>query len=233
MTLQPKPVRSTTFYIFDGDAENVPAATKIGKEPEEGERGYPPVYSIYEEAEAAQGKDRPRTVYVDKDNNPFVYENILNSETGEYESQLVPFDKSVEIVPAYCVVTKSDNWSFPGGTGAYEIIKLEHEILLGDGTNDGKVNMSDIIMAIAQVSATRSILSVNVDALDVNRDGKVDTRDIIILVRYANNYTQNVPVGQPISSSPHKSARVHFSGKVYFFRASRQIIKERQKSIFK
>ena len=185
---------------FDGDAENVPAATKIGKEPEEGEEDTRPVYSIYEEAEAAQGKDRPRTVYVDKDNNPFVYENILNSETGEYESQLVPFDKSVEIVPAYCVVTKSDNWSFPGGTGAYEIIKLEHEILLGDGTNDGKVNMSDIIMAIRSSLSYKIDTLVNVDALDVNRDGKVDTRDIIILVRYANNYTQNAPVGQPISS---------------------------------
>jgi len=60
--------------------------------------------------------------------------------------------------------------------------------------------MSDIIMAIRSSLSYKIDTLVNVDALDVNRDGKVDTRDIIILVRYANNYTQNVPVGQPISS---------------------------------
>ena len=70
LTLQPKPVRSTTFSPSTATRKNVPAATKIGKEPEEGEEDTRPVYSIYEEAEAAQGKDRPRTVYVDKDNNP-------------------------------------------------------------------------------------------------------------------------------------------------------------------
>ena len=115
---------------FDGDAENVPAATKIGKEPEEGEEDTRPVYSIYEEAEAAQGKDRPRTVYVDKDNNPFIYENILNNETGEYESQLVPFDKSIKILPTTYVKTfaEENGWFFAGGTGAYTIVKLEHEL---------------------------------------------------------------------------------------------------------
>ena len=192
----------TVFDVitFDGDAENNRQVMLYGPEPAEGEDDTRIRYDVYEEAKAAAGKDRPRTVYVDKAGDRFIYENILNSETGEYESQLVPFDKSVEIVPAYCVVTKSDNWSFPGGTGAYEIIKLEHEILLGDGTNDGKVNMSDIIMAIRSSLSYKIDTLVNVDALDVNRDGKVDTRDIIILVRYANNYTQNVPVGQPISS---------------------------------
>ena len=185
---------------FDGDAENSRQVMLYGPEPAEGEEDTRIRYDVYEEAKAAAGKDRPRAVYVTKEGDRFIYENVLNNETGEYESRLVPFDKSVEIVPAYCVVTKSDNWSFPGGTGAYEIIKLEHEILLGDGTNDGKVNMSDIIMAIRSSLSYKIDTLVNVDALDVNRDGKVDTRDIIILVRYANNYTQNVPVGQPISS---------------------------------
>ena len=185
---------------FDGDAENSRQVMLYGPEPAEGEEDTRIRYDVYEEAKAEAGKDRPRAVCVTKEGDRFIYENVLNNETGEYESRLVPFDKSVEIVPAYCVVTKSDNWSFPGGTGAYEIIKLEHEILLGDGTNDGKVNMSDIIMAIRSSLSYKIDTLVNVDALDVNRDGKVDTRDIIILVRYANNYTQNVPVGQPISS---------------------------------
>ena len=187
---------------FDGDAENVPAATKIGKEPEEGEEDTRPVYSIYEEAEAAQGKDRPRTVYVDKDNNPFIYENILNNETGEYESQLVPFDKSIQILPTTHVKTfaEENGWFFAGGTGAYTIVKLEQEILLGDGNNDGKVDMKDIITAIRASLKYKIDTLVNVDALDVNRDRKIDTKDIILLVRYANNYTQNIPIGQPISS---------------------------------
>ena len=187
---------------FDGDAENVPAATKIGKEPEEGEEDTRPVYSIYEEAEAAQGKDRPRTVYVDKDNNPFVYENILNNETGEYESQLVPFDKSIKILPTTHVKTfaEENGWFFAGGTGAYTIVKLEQEILLGDGNNDGKVDMKDIITAIRASLKYKIDTLANFDALDVNRDRKIDTKDIILLVRYANNYTQNIPIGQPISS---------------------------------
>ncbi len=115
---------------FDGDAENVPAATKIGDEPKEDEEDTRPTYSIYEEAEAAQGKDRPRTVYVDKDNNPFIYENVLNDETGEYESQLVPFDKSVKILPTTTVNTlaEENGWFFAGGTGAYTIVKLEHNL---------------------------------------------------------------------------------------------------------
>ena len=187
---------------FDGDAENVPAATKIGKEPEEGEEDTRPVYSIYEEAEAAQGKDRPRTVYVDKDNNPFIYENILNNETGEYESQLVPFDKSIKILPTTHVKTfaEENGWFFAGGTGAYTIVKLEQEILLGDGNNDGKVDMKDIITAIRASLKYKIDTLANFDALDVNRDRKIDTKDIILLVRYANNYTQNIPIGQPISS---------------------------------
>ena len=187
---------------FDGDAENVPAATKIGKEPEEGEEDTRPVYSIYEEAEAAQGKDRPRTVYVDKDNNPFVYENILNNETGEYESQLVPFDKSIKILPTTYVKTfaEENGWFFAGGTGAYTIVKLEQEILLGDSNNDGKVDMKDIITAIRASLKYKIDTLANFDALDVNRDRKIDTKDIILLVRYANNYTQNIPIGQPISS---------------------------------
>ena len=115
---------------FDGDAENVPAATKIGDEPKEDEEDTRPTYSIYEEAEAAQGKDRPRTVYVDKDNNPFIYENVLNDETGEYESQLVPFDKSIKILPTTTVNTlaEENGWFFAGGTGAYTIVKLEHNL---------------------------------------------------------------------------------------------------------
>ena len=187
---------------FDGDAENVPAATKIGKEPEEGEEDTRPVYSIYEEAEAAQGKDRPRTVYVDKDNNPFIYENILNNETGEYESQLVPFDKSIQILPTTHVKTfaEENGWFFAGGTGAYTIVKLEQEILLGDSNNDGKVDMKDIITAIRASLKYKIDTLANFDALDVNRDRKIDTKDIILLVRYANNYTQNLPIGQPISS---------------------------------
>ena len=115
---------------FDGDAENVPAATKIGDEPKEDEEDTRPTYSIYEEAEAAQGKDRPRTVYVDKDNNPFIYENVLNEETNEYESQLVPFDKSIKILPTTTVNTlaEENGWFFAGGTGAYTIVKLEHNL---------------------------------------------------------------------------------------------------------
>lgn len=192
---------------FDGDAENLPNTTRIGDEPEEGEEDTRPIYSVYEEAEAAKGKDRPRTVYVDSNNNPFIYENVLNNETGEYENQLVAFDKSIKILPTTYVKTKtntseSDNagWFFAGGTGAYTIVKLEHEILLGDGSGDGKVDMKDIIMAIRANLSYKFDTLVNLDALDVNRDGKVDTKDIIVLVRYANNYTQSIPVGQPISS---------------------------------
>ncbi len=82
---------------------------------------------------------------------PFVYENILNNETGEYESQLVPFDKSIKILPTTHVKTfcgRERLVLLPAGTGAYTIVKLEQEILLGDGNNDGKVDMKDIITAI-------------------------------------------------------------------------------------
>ena len=98
---------------FDGDAENSRQVMLYGPEPAEGEEDTRIRYDVYEEAKAEAGKDRPRAVYVTKEGDRFIYENVLNNETGEYESRLVPFDKSVEIVPAYCVVTKSDNWSFP------------------------------------------------------------------------------------------------------------------------
>ena len=194
----------TVFDVitFDGDAENSRQVMLYGPEPAEGEEDTRIRYDVYEEAKAAAGKDRPRAVYVDKAGDRFIYENILNNETGEYESQLVPFDKSVEIVPAYWVVTKSDNWSFPGGTGAYEIIKLEHEILLGDGTNDGKVNMSDIIIAIRSSLSYKIDTLVNVDALDVNRDGSVDVKDIVILIRHSTGYKQSYLIGYPMSSVP-------------------------------
>ena len=60
--------------------------------------------------------------------------------------------------------------------------------------------MKDIITAIRASLKYKIDTLVNVDALDVNRDRKIDTKDIILLVRYANNYTQNIPIGQPISS---------------------------------
>ena len=116
--------------------------------------------------------------------------------------ELVPFDKSIRILPTTHVKTfaEENGWFFAGGTGAYTIVKLEQEILLGDGNNDGKVDMKDIITAIRASLKYKIDTLANFDALDVNRDRKIDTKDIILLVRYANNYTQNIPIGQPISS---------------------------------
>lgn len=192
----------TVFDVltFDGDAENIQQVQLLGEEPAEGEEDTRVRYELYEEVKAAAGNDRPREVLVDAKGDPFIWQNVLNNETGEYERTLVPFDKSIEIVPTYCVATASNNWAFPGGTGAYTIVKLEHEIILGDGSGDAKVDMKDIILAIRASLGYKFDALVNTDALDVNRDGSIDTKDIIILVRYANNYTQSIPIGQPISS---------------------------------
>ena len=72
---------------FDGDAENSRQVMLYGPEPAEGEEDTRIRYDVYEEAKTAAGKDRPRAVYVDKAGDRFIYENILNSETGEYESR--------------------------------------------------------------------------------------------------------------------------------------------------
>ena len=62
--------------------------------------------------------------------------------------------------------------------------------------------MSDIIMAIRSSLSYKIDTLVNVDALDVNRDGSVDVKDIVILIRHSTGYKQSYLIGYPMSSVP-------------------------------
>ena len=43
---------------------------------------------------------------------------------------------------------------------------------------------------------------IDLDALDVNRDGSVDVKDIVILIRHSTGYKQSYLIGYPMSSVP-------------------------------
>ena len=45
------------------------------------------------------------------------------------------------------------------------------------------------------------------DALDVNRDGSVDVKDIVILIRHSTGYKQSYLIGYPMSSVPGTKPR--------------------------
>jgi len=56
-------------------------------------------------------------------------------------------------------------------------------VLCGDANNDGTVSAADIV-AISNYVIGRAPSPFNEDAADVNTDGKIDIRDIAIVIQY-------------------------------------------------